>query len=74
MFELKHSFGRGRFTVRLKRHKWQGSSFAIAFGNWRGHVKSEVLQVVGGGGVCMRELGSYQESFLCNCFNFSNVT
>lgn len=51
MFEVKHSFGRGRFTVRLKRHKWQGSSFAIAFGNWRGHVKSEVLQVVGGWGV-----------------------
>lgn len=50
MFEVKHSFGRGRFTVRLKRHKWQGSSFAIAFGNWRGHVKSEVLQVAGGVG------------------------
>lgn len=49
MFEVKHSFGRGRFTVRLKRHKWQGSSFAIDFGNWRGHVKSEVLQVAGVG-------------------------
>lgn len=51
MFEVKHSFGRGRFTVRLTRHKWQGSSFAVAFGNWRGHGKSEVLQVAGGQGV-----------------------
>lgn len=71
MIEVKHSLGRDRFTLMLTRHRWQGSLFAIAFGNWRGHGKSEVLQV---GGWRMRELGSYQESFLCNCFNFFNVT